>query len=102
MYVNVCECVCVCTVPSISSLNVEATVSNEGGDEKLEGVGAFTMSTTTFLRLMQAESRLMTQIIPSSHHTAVLDDLTKGPIDFFMRDGEVRGYWGLLDCFFFC
>lgn len=31
----------------------------------------------------------MRQIIPSQHHSVVLDSLTKQPIDFFMRDGEV-------------
>ncbi len=87
-----CVCVYVClfgAVPSSVSAVVDVAVSGEGGDEKLEGVGAFIMATTMFLRLMQAETRVMTQIIPSSHHAAALDDLTKGPIEFFMRDGEV-------------
>ncbi len=38
---------------------------------------------------LQSEDRLMRQIIPSQHHSVVLDSLTKQPIDFFMRDGEV-------------
>ena len=31
----------------------------------------------------------MAQIVPQPFHSHVLDHLTKQPIDFFMRDGEV-------------
>ncbi len=74
---------------SLGSSSIESSISSES-DERLEGVGTFIMAGTVFLRLIQAESRLMTQIIPASHHKAVLDELTKRPIEFFMRDGEVN------------
>ena len=71
-------------------MNVEASPSMETmADERLEGAGSFLMAATVFLRLIQSEARLMSQVIPPTHHKTVLDDLTKQPIVFFMRDGEV-------------
>lgn len=46
-------------------------------------------ASTVFLRLIQSESRLMEWIIPLQHQKHVLDNLTKQPIEFFMREGEV-------------
>ena len=34
----------------------------------------------------------MQQIIPSHHQSHVLDALTKQPLEYFMREGEVRGH----------
>ena len=58
-------------------------------EEQLDGCSAFIMSSTVFLRLIQSEARLMAQIVPQPFHSHVLDHLTKQPIEFFMRDGEV-------------
>ena len=75
------------TVPSGS---VEASISaGSMFEEQLDGCSAFIMSSTVFLRLIQSEARLMAQIVPQPFHSHVLDHLTKQPIDFFMRDGEV-------------
>lgn len=46
------------------------------------------VATTVFLRLLQSEVRLMEEVIPSSHHTHVLDSFIKQPMDFFMSQGE--------------
>lgn len=59
-------------------------------DEILEGCSSFMAASTVFLRLIQSEARLMEQIIPPQHQLHVLDNLTKQPIDFFMREGEVH------------
>ena len=59
-------------------------------DEQLEGCATFVISSTVFLRLIQSEARLMAQIIPQPFHAHVLDNLTKQPIEFFMREGEVN------------
>ncbi len=89
---------------SVGSSSMESSsVNSSESDERLEGVVTLIMASTVFLRLIQAESRLMTQIIPTSHHKVVLDELTKRPIEFFMRDGEVNililsSYY----CIFFC
>ena len=48
---------------------------------------------------LQSEVRLMEQIIPPQHHQHVLDNLTRQPIEFFMRDGEVEAYLPLLSSF---
>ena len=58
-------------------------------DELLEGCSSFMAASTVFLRLIQSEARLMEGIIPPVHQKYVLDSLTKQPIDFFMREGEV-------------
>ena len=47
----------------------------------------------------QSEVRLMEQIIPPQHHQHVLDNLTRQPIEFFMRDGEVEAYLPPLSSF---
>ena len=89
------------TVPSGS---VEASTSaGSMVEEQLDGCSAFIMSSTVFLRLIQSEARLMAQIVPQPFHSHVLDHLTKQPIDFFMRDGEVShsddNYFMWLDIF---
>ena len=57
-------------------------------DETLEGCSSFMVASTVFLRLLQSESQLMKEVIPSSHHTHVLDSFIKQPMDFFMSQGE--------------
>lgn len=46
------------------------------------------VATSVFLRLIQSEVRLMEEVIPQSHHTHVLDNFIKQPMDFFMSRGE--------------
>lgn len=57
-------------------------------DDDLEGCSSFMVATSVFLRLIQSEVKLMEDIIPDPHHSHVLDNLLKQPMDYFMSRGE--------------
>lgn len=72
------------TAPPVPSENSSLSLM----DETLEGSSSFMVSSTVFLRLIQSEVNLMGKIIPQAHHSHVLDNLIKQPVDFFMSQGE--------------
>eukprot|EP00731_Ephydatia_muelleri_P028523 Em0020g167a len=67
-----------------------ATVTSEGGlsEVQLEGSHLFIIMAKVFLRLLQSEVQLMEQIVPKQHHSHVLCQLIKQPMDYFMVDAD--------------
>lgn len=68
------------TLPEASGLSIF--------DDNLEGCSSFMVASSVFLRLIQSEVKLMEDVIPTPHHTHVLDSFIKQPMDFFMSRGE--------------
>lgn len=68
------------TLPEASALSIF--------DDNLEGCSSFMVASSVFLRLIQSEVKLMEDVIPTPHHTHVLDSFIKQPMDFFMSRGE--------------
>lgn len=66
------------------------TVASEGGlsEVQLEGSSLFIIMAKVFLRLLQSEVQLMEQIVPKQHHSHVLCQLIKQPMDYFMMDAD--------------
>eukprot|EP00118_Oscarella_pearsei_P019386 m.205801 g.205801 ORF g.205801 m.205801 type:complete len:681 (+) comp39661_c1_seq25:704-2746(+) len=67
--------------------------SAEGGmelfsDDRLEGTTLFLNQCTLFLHLMQAEKKLMQDLIPPGYHDRIFEGLIQVPFDYLIVDGE--------------
>ncbi|XP_065826280.1 exocyst complex component 7-like [Oscarella lobularis] len=57
-------------------------------DDRLEGTTLFLNQCTLFLRLMQAEKKLMRDVIPPGYHDRIFEVLIQVPFDYLIVDGE--------------